>query len=93
MLLTAPDVFRADVVELTDRLTMVGFASLAISDFTVVRQLGLPTALGLLLAQSIPGSGGPLRSPPATPGGDAGKNRVDPDLAPATGQGRRSCVT
>ncbi|NOX89263.1 MAG: MMPL family transporter [Calditrichaeota bacterium] len=38
---------------LTTITTMVGFASLAISDFTVIRQFGLLTALGVLLALVI----------------------------------------
>jgi len=38
---------------LTTITTMVGFASLAISDFSVIRQFGLLTALGVLLALLI----------------------------------------
>ena len=38
---------------LTTVTTMVGFSSLAISDFTVIRQFGLLTALGVLLALVI----------------------------------------
>ncbi|NOY78304.1 MAG: MMPL family transporter [Calditrichaeota bacterium] len=40
-------------IALTTITTMVGFSSLAISDFTVIRQFGLLTALGVLLALVI----------------------------------------
>ncbi|NIA29776.1 MAG: MMPL family transporter, partial [Actinobacteria bacterium] len=40
-------------IALTTVTTMVGFSSLAISDFTVIRQFGLLTALGVLLALVI----------------------------------------
>jgi uncharacterized protein len=52
----APDAVRTTYAEIgvplvvTTLTTMVGFASLAISDFAVIRQFGLLTALGLLLA-------------------------------------------
>jgi predicted RND superfamily exporter protein len=38
---------------LTTITTMVGFGSLAISDFTIIRQFGLLTALGLLFALAV----------------------------------------
>ena len=56
---SAPEAARTTYTEIgvplvvTTLTTMVGFASLAISDFAVIRQFGLLTALGLFLALAV----------------------------------------